>query len=189
MYARPFIDSLDFARNGQKISGEVSVAELSRLHDMLEVPQGTLSYTLQGGMDSPGNIFRGDLFLVVRVTGLCRLRCQRCLEGMDHQVLLDTRLFLRDQKSLDALSEEEEFDSILADAHLDVMSLLEDEILLSLPIAPKHDAGGHDAAGHEPGACRATEEKQAHPEDQNQEEQNPFAVLAKLANLKRNLQE
>lgn len=166
MYARPFIDSLDFARNGRDISGEVRLAELPRLLDILENPQGTLSYTVQGGVDKQGNSF-----LDVGVIGLCRLRCQRCLNGLDYPVRLDTRLMLRDQASLDALDdivaggEEEEFDSILADTHLNVLDMLEEEILLSLPIAPKHEAG----------ACQA-----ADGENAQREEKSPFAVLAKL---------
>ena len=165
MYARPFIDSLDFARNSREISGEVPVAELPRLQDMLGSPQGILSYTVSGGVDKQGNHF-----LDVSVTGQCQLRCQRCLEGMDHPIQLETRLLLRDQASLDVLDEnvsggEDEFDSILADAHLDVLNLLEEEIILSLPIAPRH----------EPGACRAAGSHQAHGE-----ERHPFAVLEKL---------
>jgi uncharacterized protein len=166
MYARPFIDSLDFAGNGQQISGEVPVAELPRLRDVLEDTQGILRYSVQGGVDKLGHHF-----LDVSVEGHCQLRCQRCLSGLDYPVRLDTRLLLRDQASLDALDdgvaggEEEEFDSILADAHLDVLDLLEEEILLSLPIAPKHEAGG----------CQAADGENTH-----QEEQHPFAVLAKL---------
>jgi uncharacterized protein len=166
MYARPFIDSLDFARNGEHISGELQVAELPRLLDALETPRGVLHYTVQGGVDK-----QGIHFLDVGVAGLCRLRCQRCLEGMDYPVRLDTRLLLRDQASLDALDDdeagekEEEFDSILADTHLNVQDMLEEEILLNLPIAPKHELG----------ACQATDGKNT-----QRDEQNPFAVLAKL---------
>ena len=166
MYARPFINSPDFARNGREISGEIPVAEFPRLHDMLESRQGILSYKILGGVDR-----QGSRFLDVSVTGQCRLRCQRCLEGMDHPVRIETRLMLRDQASLDALDdnvaggEEEEFDSILADAHLDVLNLLEEEILLSLPIAPRHEAG----------ACRAAAGKNT-----QMEEQHTFAVLANL---------
>jgi len=163
MDARPFIDSLDFARNGREISGEVPVAELERLLDVLENPQGILSYTVRGGIDK-----QGSHFLDISVTGRCRLLCQRCLEGMDYPVQLDTRLLLRDQTSLDAMGEEEdedEFDSILADAHLDVLNLLEEEILLSLPIAPRHEAGVCQAAGSE---------------NSQQQERHPFADLAKL---------
>jgi uncharacterized protein len=166
MYARPFIDSLDFARNGKQLSGELPVAELPRLLDALETPEGVLHYTVQGGVDK-----QGIYFLDVGVVGLCRLRCQRCLNGMDYPVRIDTRLLLRDQASLDALDDvvadgkEEEFDSILADTHLNVLDLLEDEILLSLPIAPKHELG----------TCQATDGKNSQGK-----EQNPFAVLAEL---------
>jgi DUF177 domain-containing protein len=165
MYARPFINSLDFAGNGRKIGGEVQVAELPRMLELLENAQGILSYTVQGGVD-----IHGTCFLDLSVNGQCRLRCQRCLNGLDCPVRLDTRLLLRDQASLDALDdkvargEDEEFDSILADPHLDVLNLLEEEILLSLPIAPKHEFG----------ACLAAGEENRH------EERNPFEVLAKL---------
>ena len=166
MYARPFIDSLDFARKGQQINGEVQIVALPRLLDVLENSQGALSYAVRGGLDKLGNHL-----LDVSITGNCRLRCQRCLGAMEHAVRIGTRLLLRDQASLDALDsgvadgDEEEFDSILADAHLDVLNLLEEEILLSLPIAPKHELG----------ACQATESA-----DAREEKQYPFAVLAKL---------
>ena len=166
MHARPFIDSLDFARNGQKISGEVAIAELPRLHDVLANQHGIISYTVQGVVDK-----QGSPALDVSISGSCQLLCQRCLNGLDYAIQLDAHLLLRNQASLDALAdsvaggEEEEFDSILADAHLDVLDLLEEEILLSLPIAPKHEFGN----------CQATEGKEA-----SEEEQHPFAVLAKL---------
>lgn len=166
MYARPFIDSLDFARNGKEISGEVPVAELPRLLDELENPQGNLSYTVRGGVDK-----QGYPFLDVGIAGQCQLRCQRCLNAMDYPVRLDVRLMLRDQAALDELGddEDEECDSILAESHLDVLNLLEEEILLSLPIAPRH----------EPGVCQA-----ADGENAPKEEKSPFAVLAKLKVVK-----
>jgi DUF177 domain-containing protein len=163
MYARPFIDSLDFAGNGRYISGEVQVAELPRLFEMLENPRGVLKYTVQGGVDT-----QDTHFLDLSVSGRCQLRCQRCLGGLDYQVQLDTHLLLRDQDSLDLLDEiaggDEEFDSILADEHMDILDMLEEEILLSLPIAPKHEFG----------ACQAASDVHRN------EARHPFAVLAKL---------
>ena len=166
MYARPFIDSLDFAGNGRQTSGEVPVTEMPRLLDALEDPHGIMEYTVCGVVDRQGN-----RLLDVSVTGSCQLRCQRCLGAMEHAVRIDTRLLLRDQASLDALDgdvaggEEEEPDSILASAHLDVLDLLEEEILLSLPIAPRHEFG----------VCQATEVGNGH-----EEEKHPFAVLSAL---------
>ncbi len=174
MYARPFIDSLDFAANGREISAEAPVAELPRLQDVLESPQGILSYTVRGGVNK-----QGSHFLDVSVTGRCRLLCQRCLESMDYPVQLDTRLLLRDQVSLDAMDgsvpgdAEDEFDSILADVQLDVLNLLEDEILLSLPFAPKHEPGACQAAGGENKPLRQAQ-------DRHGEGHRPFAILDKL---------
>ncbi|OGS98023.1 MAG: hypothetical protein A3K04_06810 [Gallionellales bacterium RBG_16_56_9] len=178
MYARPFIDSLDFARNSREISGEVPVAEMPRLLDVLENPQGMLSYTVRGGLDKQGNPL-----LDAGIVGCCQLRCQRCLNGLDYAVQLDTRLLLRDQASLDALDDaEEEFDSILAEAHLDVLNLLEEEILLSLPIAPKHELGACQAADGEnaPKAGNSLSSCELEKLTPHQDEQHPFAVLAKL---------
>lgn len=164
MYARSFIDSLSFAENGRQISGKVPIAELPRLLEMLEDTQGTLEFTVRGGTDKQGNPF-----LDISISGNCRLRCQRCLSGMDYAVRHQVRLLLRDQVSLDALDmaggEEDEIDSIPADNNLDVLDLLEEEILLSLPIAPRH----------EPGVCSMADGVIKHIE-----EKNPFAVLSKL---------
>ena len=166
MFARPFIDSLDFARNGSEISGVMPVTEMPRLLDALENSQGILSYTVRGGLDS-----RGDPLLEVSVAGQCQLRCQRCLNSMDYPVRLDVRLMLRDQAGLDALgNDEDECDSILAEAQLDVLNLLEEEILLSLPIAPRHEDSG---------VCQAADGKNG-----LREVKNPFAVLAKFKAVK-----
>jgi len=161
MYARPFIDSLDFARSGKKIDAEVSFVELTRLQDALDDTRGMLRYSVQGGLDAQGNPV-----LDISMSGECRLRCQRCLQGMDYEIRHDARLMLCDQAALDAQDDdEEEFDRILADAHLDVLELLEEEILLDLPIAPRH----------EPGDCQPTEGG-----DRQKENKHPFAVLEKL---------
>lgn len=165
MYARPFIDSIDFAKNGKEISGEAPLAEMTRLLDMLENPQGFLSYTVRGGMSS-----FGVPLLDISMAGQVQLCCQRCLNAMDYPVSLEERLLLRDQASLDALGDdEEEFDSILAEAHLDVLNILEEEILLSLPIAPRHESGD----------CMA-----AAKENRQGEAKNPFAALAELKVVK-----
>ncbi|MDD4929820.1 MAG: YceD family protein [Gallionella sp.] len=161
MYARPFIDSLEFAGSGKQIHAQASFEHMPRLLDLLENSQGVLNYTLQGRLDSLGRPV-----LDVSITGNCQLTCQRCLNGMDYAIRHEARLVLCDQAALDVLDdEEEEFEGILADAHLDVLALLEDEILLALPIAARHDLG----------ACHVAE-----GEGERKDERHPFAVLEKL---------
>lgn len=163
MHARPFIDSLDFASNGQQISSDVLVEELSRLADVLSDTAGELSYTIHGAVDK-----YGMPMLALRIAGVCHLTCQRCMQAMDYNIQVTNSVMLRDQAALDRLDEDdvgEEYESVLADAHLDIWSLLEDEIILSLPFAPKHEVG----------MCQAVKEVRS-----QQDESHPFAALAKL---------
>jgi len=160
MFARHFIDSLDFARNGKELRGEAAVADLPRLQDMLAAPDGVIRYVVRGlqGKD-------GKLMLGLEVDGSCRLRCQRCLDALEHPVKLETRLLLAREGELDAFSDDEdEPDSIAADKRLDVLDMVEQEILLSLPFAPRHPEG----------ECRPAAGAEGRPET------NPFAVLAGL---------
>ena len=161
MYARPFIDSLEFAVNGRQLDTQVPVAELLRLQESLDNNQGDLHYHLQGGMDS-----QGRAVLDVSIDGHCQLRCQRCLHALDYEIRHEARLLLCDETALEVLEDEvEEVDGILADAHLDVLALLEDEILLNLPISPMHTSG----------ACQMAE-----AEDKQEGMRHPFAMLEKL---------
>jgi uncharacterized protein len=160
MFARHFIDSLDFARNGRELHGTVPVAEMPRLQDVLATPDGEISYVIRGTQDRSGKPL-----LEVTMDGLCQLRCQRCLNGYAYPVKLVSRLLLTQKVDLDEFADDEaELDSILADDRLDVIALLEEELLLSLPFAPKHPLG----------ACQAATEGLHEPE------KNPFAVLAEL---------
>ena len=159
MFTRPFIDSLDFARRGGELSGEVPVAELPRMADLLADFEGKIAYELRGLVGKDGNP-RLELIL----DGLCHLRCQRCLNALTYPVKLVSRLRLVSETQTDNTDiEDDEVDSIPADKHLDVLVLLEEELLLSLPIAPKHGSGECQIAVE--GLDRSN---------------NPFAVLAGL---------
>ena len=163
MHARPFIDSLDFARNGQQMTGEILVNQLPRLADMFESKEDLLKYTVTGRIGQY-DIPQLDLHL----EGVSQIICQRCLQGMNYTILVTNSVCLRTQAQLNELDEselEEEYESVLAEAQLDVWQLLEEEILLGLPIAPKHQLGECEAAsGLKP----------------RQNESHPFAALAKL---------
>jgi uncharacterized protein len=159
MFTRPFIDSADFARRGGELSGEVPVAELGRMADLLADPEGKIRYELRGSSGKDGN---PQLELVL--DGVCNLRCQRCLNALSYTVKLVSKLRLVTEGQQDSTDiEDDEADSIPAEKRLDVLALLEEELLLSLPIAPKHVSG----------------ECQIAVESLNRSN-NPFAVLAGL---------
>jgi uncharacterized protein len=156
MFARPFIDSLDFARNGRELCGEIPVVSLSRLSDMLANSDGMLSYRLIGSQQDDS--FNLDIVL----KGSCNLRCQRCLGEFSYPLEVTSHLQLLSADKLDETEADDE-DAIEATSKLDVLDLVEDEVLLALPFAPKHQDG----------AC-STALKDL------QQSANPFAVLAVL---------
>jgi uncharacterized protein len=158
MFARPFIDSVDFARNGRSISGEVPLASLSRLGDVLVDSEGVLAYTVRGAQAERDNL------LALEIHGVCRLRCQRCLGEFSFPVAITSHLRLLDVGETDEFDDaDDEVDCIEASKQLDVLELIEDEVLLGLPFAPKHPEG----------ACVAGPEGL-------QRSANPFAALASL---------
>ena len=157
MFARPFIDGVDFARNGKEMRGEIAVSALSRLADVLTKSGGSLTYIVRGYREE------GRDMLEVSLQGECTLRCQRCLGGLDFQVNLVSRLWLLPADKLDEAEENDEMDAIEAEPRLDVLALIEEELLLSFPLAPRHR---EDECVPATGGL--------------QQKESPFAVLAGL---------
>ena len=136
MSARTLIDSVEFARAGEELSGSVAVAELARLADSLFDTDGTLTFDLKGGCDA-----RQRLRLKLKVGGSIDLQCQRCLGKLVYGVSTTTSLLvLTDEAAIDE-GEIEDLDGVPAAKDIDVRSLVEDEVLLALPLAPRHAEG------------------------------------------------
>lgn len=159
MSARTVIDGLEFAHGGKELRGDVPVVALVRLADSVYDCSGELHYTLVGHIDGrqrPG--------LRLGVAGAISLRCQRCLGNLPYQVNVNTTLLLLGNGGGSDTAEIEDLDAVAADAEMDVWSLVEDEVLLALPIAPRHLEGD---CGLGAGADRARAA-------------SPFAMLADL---------
>lgn len=156
------IDSIEFARNGESLNGSVAVANLSRLQDLLFSSSGLLEYTLTGKCDND------RLFLVCTVKGMLQLSCQRCLGALAYPVDVDSELeLIEGEQVLPAIVNEDELtDAIKVDPNLDVLALVEDEVLLGLPMAPTHAPGDCKSGGN---FGQAETDKQ-----------NAFSVLAAL---------
>jgi uncharacterized protein len=135
MSARTVIDSLEFARAGQALQGSVPVASLARLDDCLYDPTGSLEFAVTGGRDEERRPV-----LLLKVSGLLHLQCQRCLGQMEYPLQVSTTLRLvRPGENLkEADADPEAPDCVEAGTELDVVNLIEDEILLSLPLSPRH---------------------------------------------------
>jgi len=138
MSAVAVIDSLEFARAGQELRGSLPVAGLKRLEDSLFDTQGILGYELSGGVDE---LNRPRLEL--KIQGPIHLQCQRCLDRLDYAVDVYSTLVVlpEGQQPPEEIDDPEGPDMIEASAELDVSALVEDEVLLTLPLAPRHPDG------------------------------------------------
>ena len=170
MFVQQYIDSLDFARNGLEIRGKIPASEMPRLQAMLAAPEGEFSYHVRGVCSSLGRPM-----LQVTLDGSCQLICQRCLQSLAYPVKLLTHLILVPADQLDLAEDDgEDCDSIPADTRTDVLALLEEELLLSLPFAPTHPPESCSLAM---GSLAMVSEE---IKEAGQAATNPFAVLAKL---------
>ena len=139
--------------------GTVPVAELARLADSLFDASGELNYEMTGGFDD-----RQRPRLQLAVAGSINLKCQRCLGGFAYAVAAHTNLLVLTEKAGAETAEFDDLDGIPADAHTDVWSVVEDEILLAIPLSPRH---AEDDCSQ---AVKVAADRV----------ESPFAVLAKL---------
>jgi len=138
-HARPMtvIDSLEFAQTGQSLRGSLPISGLTRLRDSLADALGEVEFVVQGGRDA-----RRRLILSVDVSGVLHLQCQRCLEALGYPLRLSNTLLLVEPGGAAAGDfEAKDAEWIEASSTLDLAGLIEDEILLSLPFAPRHEEG------------------------------------------------
>ncbi|NWG87077.1 MAG: DUF177 domain-containing protein [Hydrogenophilaceae bacterium] len=138
MSAQAVIDPLRFAKSGESLAGTVDLASLPRLRDRLARSEGEARYRLTG---QGSETRRPSLHLQVQVE--LPLACQRCLEPYLFRLEVDTTLLLaRNEAELAAWEEADSLcEGLVAEPHLNVLDLVEDEILLGLPMVPRHPEG------------------------------------------------
>ena len=134
MSAPTSIDSLRFSRAGECLSGELPVARLERLSEGLVSSDGMVRYRLCGVER------QGRPCLQLKVEARVQMICQRCLEPFNLDLASESLMpVARDDAQLGLWQREDPLlDVMLADANLDVQTLVEDELLLSLPAVPRH---------------------------------------------------
>jgi uncharacterized protein len=148
MSHQPVIDGLEFARTGSKLQGAWPVAGFPRLRDVLRTDEGTLQCELRGVPEELGHPT-----LKLRVDGALQFVCQRCLGALEYPLHIEVSLQLAaTQAEIDADPLEAEGpERIVASRGMPVRELIEDELLLAIPLAPRHErcGGGAQAAREE----------------------------------------
>lgn len=108
-------------------------------------------------------------WLHLQATARMALTCQRCLQPVFTALEVDRRFrFVKDEAAAQQLDAQSDEDVLVTSRSLDLLELLEDELLLSLPLVPTH------AVCPQPLIAPADELPPT------TERENPFAALAGL---------
>lgn len=164
-----WIDPARLASQGREITGCLPLGQMPRLAAELSEASGEATARFEfikasGRRDQ----VRGE------VQATLRLRCERCLESMD--VPVDHHfeaLLISDEAALESVGEDQDVVWVEPEG-LSLHRLLEEELLLALPVVALHDEGT---------PCARFQYHEFEPSDIAQiqrQEDNPFAVLKGL---------
>lgn len=136
------LDMAAFARAGAAARGTCPLEGMKRLmQDALPLADDGLAevnWSAQGERRPVAG--GGEQFLLhLSVDTAVSMSCQRCLQPVSIPLQVQTTLrFVRDEALAERLDEESEDDVLALSAALDLHELIEDELILALPIVPRH---------------------------------------------------
>ena len=131
------IDTFKFCHHQESLAGECLVSDLGRLSAECADHSGSMNWSLSGMVDQ-----REYCRMTVAVSGTVHLMCQRCLTPFDFLASSETTLVLvKNEAQADEVETwlDDSVDVVVGSQEFNVMQLVEDEFLLSLPFSPKHE--------------------------------------------------
>jgi uncharacterized protein len=126
-------DLESLADRGVTLNGELTVGKLTRLKSLLHTDAGSVSATLRFGQRKDGWLAVG-----LDYRAAVQLVCQRCLEPYWHELDHHANVVVADEASLPATTPAgfEPFE--LVEGRLQPAELIEDELIVAIPLVPKH---------------------------------------------------
>ena len=174
--SKPFsarrLDVKSFAEEAGVITGQEPVREHARL---LAETQGRgaespVTWSAAGEVRHPSHL-APQVWLHLKAGANLALTCQRCLAPVEVPVAVDRSFrFVADEETAAAEDDRSEEDVLALGRSFDLLELVEDELLMEMPLAPHHETCppvhvGVEDAGFEGSSAR---------------HENPFAVLGQL---------
>lgn len=156
-------DPIGLAEQRKSFEGSFTLARFDRLGESLADNSGEAYYRMNFSLDASGSPrVAGD------VKSAVKLVCQRCLDTLEYPIERAWDLILIEDPAEERMWSEEE-DLYLVTGEMRLSDLIEDELILALPLVPRHaDESCQAPAEHEdrqPVAADST---------------YPFAALSKL---------
>jgi uncharacterized protein len=143
MFQRLSVNAAQFAAAKQLWQGSAPLRAFERLAQETLDPDALLHYRIEGGKDKTGHAR-----LTCRVEGQVKIACQRCLGPIEHTIAADKVFYPAEgparaeqlEREL-AVEASQDVEVIETGRMLDLATLIEDEVLLGLPLIPMHAEG------------------------------------------------
>ena len=157
-----FVAPIQLAKQHQILKGNIPLEKMTRIHSSLNEVKGEVHFDWQFSMDDEQHpIVNGTLQTKLPMI------CQRCLQPMLYSLDVEIALLI-------TFAEEEDvplgYEMLILTNHqpISLIQLVEDELVLALPIVPKHDT------------CPYNEYALDDTTPVEKEKYNPFHVLNQL---------
>jgi uncharacterized protein len=135
------LDLRHFAQQADTLSGDLPQSALPRLIESV-VPMAGETPLVRWAASGESRPVRGgghQVWLHLQAQTAVQLVCQRCLQPMVEQLAVDRSfLFVPSAEEAERLDEDSEDDVLVLPKLFDAIELLEDELILALPIVPRH---------------------------------------------------
>ena len=164
-----------FAQQGDSLSGATPLQALTRLaHETQSLqPDDSVQWRAAAELRER-NGAEPDVWLHLEAKASVPLTCQRCMHAISVLVEVDQWYrFVATEDIAMAEDDDSEEDLLVMDPQFDLLALLEDELLMDLPLVPMHEQCPVTLPAS---ASAAVVEAPPAPEVKP----NPFAVLAQL---------
>jgi uncharacterized protein len=130
------INNLDVANNQTELNGEIAVGDCDRLANVLFNANDhgqPIRYQMQG---LKGKYHLPSLNLMIEASLVTT--CQRCLDPLPIEMKLSFDYVLSESEP-ESFNGDEEVDWLEVSREMNVNNLIEDELLMAIPLAPTHD--------------------------------------------------
>ncbi|MBC5768363.1 YceD family protein [Ramlibacter albus] len=134
------LDVRRFAEEGGELSAEDALRDYPRLASEAEGrgDDRPLQWTARGEMRNPRHV-QPEVWVHLEAHASLPLICQRCLAPVDIKVDVDRSFrFVGDEATAAAEDDEAEEDVLAESRDFNLKELVEDEVLMGLPVAPRH---------------------------------------------------
>lgn len=128
------VDPFRFADNATCLHGKIPIKDMQRLGTSLYADDGEVIIDITFGVDE-----QRIRYLRGHIEATIVLQCQRCMESLNYEIINDFMSgFVQSEEEADALPER--YDPVVVkDGILLIQDLIEDELILGLPIVPMHN--------------------------------------------------